>query len=240
MIATQPKSDRIYVGGSFEAAGSFSCPALCIYEVKNLQWTRPAGTIGGTINAMQWVGVNELLAVGDMVVNDTTTYVARYDAKNLVWLPVGDAKDKIPGPVTAMALDSDTGETFFVTGNSTKGAPFLMKWNGVEWKDITPAFGSGSTIRGIQVLTLNDKHDKNDFVQEYHILLVTGSVALESGKYSGVLFNGLSWAPFLITSKSNNKHSSLAALFSQRQQSFTQAGKLSHPHVQLMNLLYEC
>ena len=37
-IAPQPDTDLVYVGGNFESAGSFNCPALCVYDVSRSQW----------------------------------------------------------------------------------------------------------------------------------------------------------------------------------------------------------
>lgn len=106
-IATQPDSKKVFVAGSFASAGSFSCPSLCIYESDNRQWTRPGAAVEGTINNIQWVNVDELLAVGDMTINGTTTYVAKYNAKYLYWETVGAEGNTIPGPVTAISLDSN-------------------------------------------------------------------------------------------------------------------------------------
>ncbi|KAF8469584.1 cellular morphogenesis protein [Kalaharituber pfeilii] len=224
-ISTQPDSDRVFIAGSFDSAGSFSCPAICVYETSNRQWTRPGVEIDGTIYAMQWINVNELLVVGNLIINDTATYVAKFDAKNLFWSSVAAGDKPIPGPVTSFAFDSAAGDSLFIAGNTTEGAPFLMKWTGSTLVDLSDGFSAQTIIRGIQVITLKEDHDSNEVLKDDHILLVTGSIELPNiGTFSGVLYDGNNWTPFLITSNSDGEPSSISSMFTQRQQTFTTSG----------------
>lgn len=236
-ISTQPNSDRVFVAGFFDSAGSFACPALCVYEVNNRQWSRPEADVSGTIHMIQWINVDELLLAGDMMINNQRTYLAKLDAKNKVFNVVVTGDKTIPGPVTAFALDSDSGNSMFLTGNSTDGKPFLAKWTGSTLLELQ-GFDSSSNIRGIQVITLNSDHGSNDYLKDDHTLFLTGSIDIpQVGSFSGVLFNGLTWSPFLLTSKADNKQSTLASLFTQRQQTFTKSGgKMRKGFVVLISL----
>lgn len=175
---------------------------------------------------IQWVNVDELLVAGDMVINNQPTYLAKLDAKKNVWNAVVTGDKTIPGPVTAFTLDSDSGDSMFLTGKSTDGAPFLLKWTGSSLLELQ-GFGSSSNIRGIQVITLNKDHDSNDYLKDDHTLFLTGLIDVpQVGSFPGVLYDGNTWTPFILTSKLNNKQSTLSSLFTQRQQTFTKSGKL--------------
>jgi len=228
-ISTRPNSDSVFVAGSFDSAGSFACPALCVYDVNSNQWGRPGVDVSGTVHMIQWINVDELLVAGDMLINNQRTYLAKLDAKHNAFSAVVTGDKTIPGPVTAFALDSDTGNSMFLTGNSTDGKPFLIKWTGSTLLELQ-GFGSSSNIRGIQVITLNSNHDSNDYLHDDHTLFLTGSIDIpQVGTFPGVLYNGLTWSPFLLTSKADNKPSTLASLFTQRQQTFTKSGRLQSP-----------
>lgn len=215
------------MAGSFESGGSFPCPALCVYGVTDRQWSRPGVEVSGIIYSMAWINVNELIVAGDMVINNQRTYLAKLDAKNNVWNTVVTGDKGIPGPVTAFALDSDAGDSMFFTGNYTDGAPFLMKWTGKSLLEIQ-GFAPTTNIRGIQVMRLNSDHDSNDFLHDDHALFVTGLIDIpQTGTFSGVLYNGLSWTPLLLTSKSNDEAGTLSSLFTQRKQIFSKAGRSS-------------
>lgn len=226
-IATQPDSNKVFVAGSFQSAGSFSCPSLCIWEVDNRQWTRPGAIVEGTINNIQWLNTDELLVAGEMTLNGTTVYVAKYNAKHLYWDAVGAEEDKIPGPVTSISLDSNVGDSMFIAGSNRDGDPFLMKWTGSEWKDRTNDFETSTDFRSIQVVTVKNNHDSSDTLQDNHVLLVSGSIRLKdrAGTYSSAIFDGNKWTPFLLTAKSNGDPSTVAGLFTERKQTFSGNGK---------------
>lgn len=134
-ILTQPGTEKVYVGGSFESAGSLNCPAVCIYDYKSTQWTRPASGLSGTVSAMKWLDKTQLLVAGDMTANETSAYLAVYDAENIKWNAFAGNSSELPGPVKTMCVESEKAETLFVSGNSTKGETYLMKWNGTAWLD---------------------------------------------------------------------------------------------------------
>lgn len=185
--------------------------------------------VSGIIYMIAWINMNELLVAGDMVINNQHTYLAKMDAKNNVWKTVVTGDKVIPGPVTTFALDTDAGDSIFFTGNYLNGTQFLMKWTGSSLLEIQ-GFGSSTNIRGIQIIKLNSDHGSNDLLHDDHTLFVTGLVDIpQTGSYSGVLFNGLSWTPLLLTSKSNGETSTLSSLFTQRKQIFSEAGKVFYP-----------
>ncbi|KAI5786449.1 cortical protein marker for cell polarity-domain-containing protein [Peziza echinospora] len=240
-ISTRPKSDKVFVGGNFAAAGSFQCPVLCVYEASNLQWTRPGGNdIGGTINQIQWLNIDELLVVGDMKINDTTTYIAKYNAKTFSWSAFGTGDNtKIPGPISGVSLDSDNGNSLFITGSDSEAKPYVWKWTGTQWKDLGTGLATTSNIRGLQVMKLKQKHASNDLLNDNHILILTGAIKLQNstGTFSGVTYNGVAWSPLFLTSKTNSGQSSLGSLFFQREQNFTSAGgKMKKGFVVLISL----
>ncbi|RPA81307.1 hypothetical protein BJ508DRAFT_209320 [Ascobolus immersus RN42] len=223
-ILSQPGTENVFIGGSFDSAGSLSCPGVCIYDYKSSQWNRPASGLSGSVSAMKWVDKTHLLVAGNMTANETTTYLAIYDT-NGKWNAFPGKSSDLPGPVKAMCLESDKADTIFVTGNSTQGETYLMKWTGKEWKDFGSGLGKGSVINHIQVLPVSESHDANDLLKTSHVLLAMGSLSIGSTTASAALFDGKTWTPFLLAAKSSGNTGYLAKLFSENEQTFKGNGK---------------
>lgn len=82
-ITTRPNSGQVYVGGSFETAGSLGCPAVCTFE--NQRWNQAGTNLRGSVAAFAWQGSNKLLAGGNLTVDGSPTTLATYDTKALSW-----------------------------------------------------------------------------------------------------------------------------------------------------------
>ena len=221
-ITTRPNSDQVYVGGSFESAGSLGCPAVCIFE--NQRWNQPGTDLGGSVAAFAWQGNNKLLAGGNLTVNNNPTTLATYDTRKSQWTALDAASSNIPGPVTALSPANNDASQFWVAGKANNGSAFLLKYDGSSFTSVGDDFGDRTTIRGLSMFQLTQKHDSNKLVDSGMVLLVTGQLDLPNfGNASAALFNGTNFTPFLL-STSNNNPGSLSQLFSEKVLSYPTSG----------------
>ena len=225
-ITTRPNSRQVYVGGSFDNAGSLPCPAVCMFE--NQQWSQPGNELDGSVSTFAWQGNSKLLAGGNLTVSGSATSLASYDAKKSEWSTLDDAANNVPGPVTALTAANNDGSQFWIAGKSTNGSAFLMKYDGSSFTSIGQDFGDQTTIRGLSMMQLSVNHDSTDLVGRGMMLLVTGQLDLPNfGNASAALFNGTNFTPFLLSTSRNNP-GSISQMFSEKVLSFKDSGK-HHP-----------
>ncbi|PBP27057.1 cellular morphogenesis protein [Diplocarpon rosae] len=236
-ITVRPGSGDIYAGGSFSAAGSLGCPAVCVYVSTAAQWDRPGSNLAGTANAMTWASSTSLVAGGDLTLDGANISLASYDTKAQSWTAATGASS-IPGPVAALTAANSDASELWVAGTASNGSTFLMRFDGTTWLSVGDRFGSGTNIRGLQVLPLSKDHEASDFLSHNQDLMITGSINLPGfGNASAVLFNGTTFQPFALTSSASNTSGSLSQIFSQRQNFFKKAGgKLAKGFVVLIAL----
>ena len=224
-ISIRPESGDVYAAGSFSAAGSLDCPAVCVFISTASQWDRPGSNLAGTANAMTWASSTSLIAGGALSVDGGNTSLATYDTKSQSWT-TGVGASAIPGPVTALTAANSDASQLWVAGTATNGSTFFMKFDGATWNSVGDTLGSGTKIHGLQVLPLTEEHDSTDLISASQALMITGSLNLPGfGNASAVLFNGTTFQPFALTSSSSNTGGSLSQIFSQRQNFFNTPGK---------------
>lgn len=222
-ITTRPNSDQVFVGGSFETAGSLGCPAVCIFG--NQRWN-PAGTnLAGSVAAFAWQGSNTLLAGGNLTVDNSPTTLATYDIKASKWTALDGASSDVPGPVTALSPANNDASQFWVAGKSSNSSAFLLKYDGSIFDSVGDELGAETTIRGLSMFQLSQKHKDNKLVDAGMVLLVTGQLNLPNfGNASAALFNGTNFTPFLL-STSGNDPGSISQLFSEKVLTYSTSGE---------------
>ncbi|PQE29683.1 cellular morphogenesis protein [Rutstroemia sp. NJR-2017a WRK4] len=234
-IAVRTKTGDVYVGGSFTEAGSLDCPGVCLFTASTSQWNRPGTNLQGTANTMLWSSDSTLIVGGSLAVDGGNVSLASYDVKAQTWTAFNGAS-AIPGPVTALTAATGDISQLWVGGTATNGSAFLMKYDGSAWNSVGDVFESGTTVRGLQVMPLSQKHDSSNLVPSDQALMVTGSMVLPNfGNASAVLFNGTNLVPFALTSTAANTGGSLSQIFSQENNFFKSSG--SHLAVGLVVLI---
>ena len=222
-ITIRPNKPEIYVGGNFATAGSLGCPAVCVF--RNGAWNQPGNELGGSVSAFTWQGNDQLLAGGNLTISNNATTLATYDTSKTQWKAV-NAADNVPGPVTALGQADNDASKFWVAGKSANRSAFLMKYDGSQFRSIGDSLGKETTILGLSVLQLSKNHEDSDLVPGNEVLLVTGQLNLPNfGNASAALFNGTTFAPFIL-SNSGNGPGSLSSLVSEKAIKFGNAGKL--------------
>lgn len=234
-ITVRPNKPEIYVGGNFATAGSLGCPAVCVYQ--NGAWNQPGNELGGSVSAFAWQGNNQLLAGGNLTINNNATTLATYDTSKTEWTALDGASD-VPGPVTALGPANNDASEFWVAGKSTNGSAFLMKYDGSQFRSTGDSLGEETTILGLSVLQLTKNHGNSELVQANMVLLVTGQLNLPNfGNVSAALYNGTAFSPFILSTSGNNP-GSLSSLFSDNAITFTNAGEpRTIPYLQSVPLL---
>ena len=231
---------QVYVGGSFDTAGSLGCPSVCIFE--NGAWNPPGSGLTGSVTSLTWQGTDRLLAGGNLTVSNNATSLATYDTTKSQWTALNGAAESIPGPVTALASANKDASSFWVAGQSKNNSAFLVKYDGNSnsYSSVTEGLEPQTTIQGLSVLQLTKDHSQNNLVPNNMILLVTGQLNLTGfGNASAALFNGTTFTPFILAT-SGDSPGSLSQLFSENSVPFKSAGKcptsqIAHSHSRLTN-----
>jgi hypothetical protein len=223
ITSNSDSSKDIYVGGSFLTAGALSCPGVCVYSTTSSQWSRPGLTLAGVANAMVWANTNSLIVGGSLIANGANTSLATYDVKSQAWNASAGAS-VIPGPVTSLATANSDASELWVAGTATNGSAFLMKYDGSSWNTVGDVLGSGTEIKGLQLLPLTKSHANSALVSGSQSLMITGALNIPGfGDASAVLFNGTTFEPFALTTSSSSA-GSLSQIFTQDQKTITSSG----------------
>lgn len=173
---------------------------------------------------MVWGSQNTLIVGGSLLVNGVNISLASYSVKSENWTAIAGAA-AIPGPVTALTAADNDASQLWVGGAATNGSAFLMKFDGTNWNSISESLGSGTDIRGLQVLSLSKNHASSSLVSASQTLMVTGSLNLPGfGNASAALFNGTTFQPFALTSTASNTGGSISQIFSQNQSFLSSPG----------------
>lgn len=238
VVSARPDSSDVFVGGSFTSAGSLDCPGICLYNLESSQWVRPGGSVGGDVQSLLWISKNELVVGGDLSNGTSQTSLAIYNPNDEAWegYPGSEA---IPGPVQVITPASDNNDQIWVCGRSSDDdAIFLMKYNGEEWLTANLPLSTDSIIRGLQVFSVTEDHEDNEFLDKDQVLMLTGSLGIEDfGMASAVLFNGTTMQPYALTTSSSRNAGSISKIFSQRENFFeSDSGGLALVFIVLIGL----
>lgn len=212
-IATQPNAALIYVGGDFASAGSLPCASLCYYDASTQQWNTPGAGLTGVIAGMMWASNTELIIAGNLSVSGTPTTMATYDSKKQTFASFSGAST-LPGPVSVLTPANGQADQFWAAGTATNnGSAYLAKYSGDAWV-LVSGLGAGTSIRGLQVMSLTSNHANSALMPQDQSLLISGNLNLDSfGNSSTALFNGTTLTPFILTSTLSGGQGSVANMF---------------------------
>lgn len=219
-IATQPGSAIVYVGGSFQTAGSLQCKTLCSYDASVMQWQNTGAGLSGTINAMLWASKTQLIIAGNLTVDGNSTTMATYDAKKQTFEAYTGAST-LPGPISAISAVNNDYDQFWVSGVATSNSStYLSKYQDGAWVG-AGGLGDSTTIRKLQIMPLTSSHSSSTLMSGDQSLLILGDVNIPSeGNASAVLFNGTTYEPYILTNMDDGSPGSLSAIFVSNPQYF--------------------
>lgn len=230
-IAARPGSSEVYVGGNFVNAGALPCAAVCMYDPSESQWNRLGASLGGTAIALSWMNNHKLMAVGDLDVDGNRSAVATFNAKSSEWSAFeGASSSDIQGTVTAFSPASKDVSTFWLAGESKNGSNFLANYDGSQFQFTADIFERGTSIQGLEVIPLTEKHDSVNLLNKDLILLITGQLIIPGfGNASAALFNGTVLSPFILSSGSDGQPGSMSQIFYEKTNPYTSEGEQTPP-----------
>lgn len=219
-IAPQPSSTAVYVGGNFAAAGTFSCPALCVFDTSRSQWNSPGNGLNGTVTALSWIGDTSLLIGGALTISGNNSVVATYNPKTETFSTISNTGGPT-GTVTALTAGSSDGLQIWVAGENSDGSAFFSKWDGSKWNAVTGLLGTGSLVRGLQMFSLTQNHASSPLISDNTALVLFGQLQITGfGNASAAIYNGTTLTPFLLANTAANGAGSLSSAFVQNPQNF--------------------
>lgn len=222
-VSSRRTSNEVYVGGNFTSAGSLSCPAVCQYSTTISQWNRPGIGIGGVAYTLLWANPSALIVGGSLTLNGKPTPLVTFNTKSFNWTVI-IGSERVPGPVRSIAKVNAEASQLWVSGLAVNGTTFLMKFDGHSWTSISHLLGTGTYVRGLQVLGVTSHHASSSLVTPETTLLITGFLNLPGfGFASAALFNGTIIQPFILTSLSNSP-GSLSELVTEKDHNFQSKG----------------
>lgn len=244
-IAARPSTSAVYVGGSFTAAGSLPCPALCIYNTETQQWSALASGLSesSVITKMQWATSDRLIIAGNLSIGGNYTTLTTYSVKTQSFTSFAGAGNSgsIPGQIMAFTATDSTYTSFFAAGtSSSSGSGFLTYFDGSNstWISVN-GLDTSSVVESLQVLSLTKAHASSGLVDADRTLLITGQLQLpQYGNVSAALYNGTTFTPFLLTTLEDGSPGSVRGVFVQNTQNLlSSSSKYLRPETRLENLL---
>lgn len=220
-ITTRPGFAQIVVAGNFDAAGSLTCPSLCVLDIATTAWQRPAIGLTGNVSSSVWLGREILLLAGNMTLNGSTQYLATFDFSTQSFSAV--TQSLLPGPAYVAVSDTNSTNSIYIAGESTTGSAYLAKWDGNSTVDLTSGLSTGSQIYDLQFVPLLKKAaTSNSIMSSNRNLLVLGNLNLTgNGTVSGALFDGAAYSPYLLSNTASGQAGTIRTLFSEQLISFS-------------------
>ncbi|KAI1200552.1 cortical protein marker for cell polarity-domain-containing protein [Nemania serpens] len=225
-IAVRPDSSDLYVGGSFDTAGSLPCPGVCILDTGKNQWSRPGFELSGIVHTLFWSSNSLLYVGGQLRMNDTDVFLASYDVSHNRW-SVFDGASDLPGPVDALTAANEKRDKFWAAGTRPDGTVYLMKYD-AGWASPNISLEPKTIITSLQMFSLTNDHLKSDLVDQDQALLLAGSIGIPGfGTASGAIYNGTTLQPYILTSSSNTTvgPGSLSKIFVEKEDFFKSSSK---------------
>ena len=222
-ISTKPDSSQVYVAGSFRStAQGLQCSTVCMYDTSTNQWNPVGNSLQGSILSLFWTSSTSMMAAGEIIIganstsSGTHTSLATYDVTTQTW--TAGNSSAIPGQVTAFAPATSDGQQFWMAGTAKNGSTFLTALNGNNYYPFGNKFNKGTSIRGLQLISLSQDHTTYPYLDGAMSLLVTGALSVPGfGNCAAALFDGQNVTPFILASTSSGQPGSLAQLFSSKQ-----------------------
>ncbi|RHZ89279.1 hypothetical protein Glove_16g192 [Diversispora epigaea] len=223
-IKNRGGTNSIIVAGKFENSGFLICESICLWDSEFLQWKTfdSKSQISGEILSMDFIGDNKpqniLIVAGILKLDSQLVYLAQYDFQNVNWISIatlGTGDTQLPGPATFVLNDFKKDGQFFVAGYiSDNNNPYLRKWDGKIFRDIGKGLLPNSNISSLNLVYTNITHDSSDILHPDWLLLISGSLILDTyGNVSAALYDGQSLYPYITTASSNGKSGKILSIY---------------------------
>ncbi|EMR11728.1 hypothetical protein PNEG_00162 [Pneumocystis murina B123] len=201
ILSMRPKSNELIIVGKFDSGKSSSCNGFCIFETSSNELRSSSSGFSGEVTALYWIDEKSVLISGNIKVNATLLNVAKYDFDTLTWSPVLPEKIYLPGPATSIIYDKNDKNSIYFSGKKRNGNAYFNKWNGRTLLQLDSELLPGSIINHMRIVSLKQRHRRNNVVPEDVTILVLGSLIFSSfGTVTAAFYDGNAWTPYLISS----------------------------------------
>ncbi|PWN37872.1 uncharacterized protein FA14DRAFT_187922 [Meira miltonrushii] len=211
-IGHRPGSTTMIVAGTFTNAGGLPCANVCQWDSKMLRWISIGNGVDGNIAALDFAGnkANTLVLAGSINMAGREVALASWvfdNNQNDQWTAlgtVGGGPGQAPGPATAVSVDNLNANSIFVAGRSNSGtSPYLTKWDGMVFNALgSNELQSTTGIAQLSFVGLTKPHPENTVLESNRMLVVSGALNMQTyGNVSTALFDGQSWTPFLLSTR---------------------------------------
>ncbi|KAJ9496097.1 hypothetical protein H2202_008343 [Exophiala xenobiotica] len=226
-VVPQSGSSAVYVGGAFDQTSQgLSCPSVCMYDTATSQWNTVGTELDGTVMSLFWTSSSTLLAIGNLTVAGNQTSLAEYNTKKQTWTTTGPS---VPGAVTAFCPATDNADHLWIAGTANNGSTFLIEIDGDNTRPVPDPFSSGTTIQGLQIMSLSKRHGSTQYLDNDRALLVTGQLNIPNfGNAAAALFNGTTMEPLILATTSNGDPGSISQVFTSKTNNLKSSNKFGH------------
>jgi hypothetical protein len=224
-VVPQSGSSAVYVGGAFDQTSQgLSCPSVCMYDTATSQWNTVGTELDGTVMFLFWTSSSTLLAIGNLTVAGNQTSLAEYNTKKQTWTTTGPS---VPGAVTAFCPATDNADHLWIAGTANNGSTFLIEIDGDNTRPVPDPFSSGTTIQGLQIMSLSKRHGSTQYLDNDRALLVTGQLNIPNfGNAAAALFNGTTMEPLILATTSKKDPGSISQVFTSKTNNLKSSSKL--------------
>lgn len=211
-IGHRPGSTTMIIAGTFTNAGGLPCANVCQWDSKMSRWISVGNGVDGNIAALDFAGskANTLILAGSINMAGREVALASWvfdNNQNDQWTAlgsVGGSSGQAPGPATAVSVDNLNTNSIFVAGRSNAGtSPYLTKWDGMVFNALgNNELQSTTGIAQLSFVGLTKPHPENTVLESNRMLVVSGALNMRTyGNVSTALFDGQSWTPFLLSTR---------------------------------------
>lgn len=124
-LAFDANHNRMYVGGNFSIAGGVVSPNIAYWDIELGTWIAvPDPEVGGTINALAYDNVNNLLYAG----GNFTGHIAVWDGTS--WTILGSGLNNIVNSISLGSIVSGARNVMLGGRFTDTISPYLVLWNG--------------------------------------------------------------------------------------------------------------
>ncbi|KTW29270.1 hypothetical protein T552_01225 [Pneumocystis carinii B80] len=201
ILSMRPRSSELIIIGKFNSGKPSSCNGFCIFETSSNELRSSSFGFSGEVTALSWLDEKSVLISGNIKINSTSLNVAKYNFDTSTWSSVLPQKIHLPGPATSIIYNKNDKNSIYFSGRKRNGDAYFNKWNGKILLQLDSELLPGSIINHMRIVSLKQKHRRNNVVPEDIAILVLGSLIFSSfGTVTAAFYDGNAWTPYLISS----------------------------------------
>ncbi|KAI9027635.1 cortical protein marker for cell polarity-domain-containing protein [Phycomyces nitens] len=212
-LQIHPNGESLIVGGDFIKAGSLDCGPVCSFNISTHKWDISGNGLKGHVYQLD-SSSEGIIVAGDLIINDQQTLVAQLVADKVDWeayLLEAALPSSIP---TTILKDKDT--VVIAGKRSDTMSAFMGSWNGQDYTDIGSLLGNSSDIHQLLYVPIESSPNEARYPNgTQNMLMAVGNLVIEPfGNSSAAFYDGVSWYPYILSSRFDGHPGTINQLFS--------------------------